>query len=343
MRPTKLQRKTALLIGFCEKRGFFSPDQESRNQKSNELGVSKNTLNNWLEEKGPNESKLRSVSANLCALLKPENPTYDFDDPKTLLDRVGVMELGYLMGLSRADCRLYIDQKISSVMPTFGVFCLSRDVSRDTWSDFSGLEGGHYIGYRMETSETAARVTGRKTSIMRIPLSIRHELTGNKFMSRNYFKIKAKTHIYSIRDRVPYFEYDGYITPRDSAGLCHWLFQSRKQNPNDILYLIMDRWERTSVGPSQERLFILGSMHSRCQDIPASPNIWPVVFEKVDIDQVIPVTEKNKPEGWDKFDDQDSFFLKSFPALLDPAEIDPEIKKQMLEANDRIAVSKFDL
>lgn len=345
MRPSDFQRNIALLLYMLDKKNLFKTDDD-RNYKASILGgVTKTTLKKWLSDENTRESTLRQVNSNLVHNIENTKPELKITDPENFLENVGAMTLADYLGLSRAECRKAIDQEISAVMATFGIFSLDSDLANRTWKEFANNDGGYFLGYRMETSEVATNATGRSSNVMRFPLAIRHRLRGNKSMSKKYEKIRAKLNIHAMKGQKHFFEYDGYMTGKDTTGTFNLLFQSRNQNPDDLLYLTMGEIERAMSEIDDkhvERLFSIGTLVSRNQDHPPKSTIWPVVFEKVDIENLLEVRESSKPLGWDNFDDCDSYFMRTQHGLVNPTDIDETLKSFMRKANQVSSFSRFE-
>ncbi|WP_273281541.1 hypothetical protein [Pseudooceanicola atlanticus] len=335
MRPTKIQRKSALIMRFGDDNGLFPTAAHNRNQQSAELGVTRNTLKNWIEGKQIQKSKAEILSRNLFEIVKKENPIEDLEQPSQFLKNTGVMRLGKLLGFSRSECRKIIDQEISGVMSTFSIFNTERGAANALWSELGGKDGGHYIMYRMEDTEIAQEKFPGERKVMTIPIAVRHMIDGNKKMSQGYKKIRAKAHVYSFTGAAShYFEYDGYITKKDGVGFFHWLFQSRNQTADDLLYIITEDAERVTDSHGVEKVFILGTMHTRNQDKTAVAGSWPIVMEKIDLPSIAQ-REKNGGASWEDFDDNDSFFMKACARLVDMSEIDATVRAQMSIANTK--------
>lgn len=343
MRPTKLQRQMALLIHFGDKTELFPIEESKRNQKSEALGVSRNTLVNWLGGGKPRDSALNRFSEAIHRIVGELNPNLELGEPRNFIKDTGVMKLGQLLGLTRTECREAIDQKISSVLATFSIFNVDVGSANSTWGELGGKDGGYYLMYRMETTKAAKKHTGYDKSIMVVPIAVRHLLSGNKSMSRGFRKIRAKAHVYSFTGSNPYFEYDGYITRQDGAGFHHWLFQSRNQVADDLFYLMTRDIERVRVkGSIRQRLFLLGTLHTRNQERLATSGTWPVVLEKVDLEELISKEKLQASANWQEFDDLDSYFMREWPDLVQPDAVDELLKEYMSRANRMFTISPFE-
>lgn len=344
MRPSETQRKVALIISYAEKNQVFPKDIETRNHTSDILGLTKNTLENWLKGKIPSTRKIADFSLAVSNLVNDINPDIEIEVSEQYLKNTGVMRLGQLLGLERSECRKSIDQKISSIMSTYSIFNVDDDSARATWKELAGRGGGHYIMYRVENTEITLESNGGNPALMQIPIAVRHVIKGNKPMSKGFQKIRAKAHIYNLTGAESYFDYDGYITRKDGAGFYHWLFQSRNQTTNDLLYLItgdLERHNSIKNPEAEKRLFILGTLHTRNQDSSAKSGAWPVILEKIDLNKWVEQLKSEGRETWGNFDDADSYFMRAAPRLIDISKVDEAIVHHMRRANQRLQVHPF--
>lgn len=326
---------------YGDENDFFPTSSYDRNKQSEKLGVTRGTLKNWLEGKQVQKSKAEILSKNLYEIVKEKSPNEDLEPPSLFLKKTGVMRLGKLLGFTRSECRKIIDQEISGVMSTFSIFNTERGAANAIWSELGGKDGGHYILYRMEDTEIAKEKYPNEQKVMTIPIAVRHMIDGKKKMSQGYKKIRAKAHVYSFTGAASYyFEYDGYITKKDGVGFFHWLFQSRNQTADDLLYIITEDAERVTDAHGVERIFILGTMHTRNQDKTAVAGSWPIVMEKIDLPSI---AQKERDSGtpWEDFDDNDSFFMKACARLVNISELDSTVKNQMSAANKKARRYEF--
>lgn len=342
MRLTYLQRKLALLRYYCER----SPNKElvyptNRNAKMKIVGyVARNTFDNWLNGRNiPSAQNKVEADISIKKIIFESDISNTLDDRNVLDDNFGVMEFGMNIGLSRSECRFAIDTVIGELAPTFSIFSLDQSTSRKHFQVYQGL----YIIYRYETTEKAKDSTGRKSNMIKIPMSVRHELSGHKAASQNLKRIRCKLNVHSFSGMMRMHEYDGYMTSRDSAELHHWVFQSRNDIEDDLIYIIssdIKRYEYDDCegnNSTKKFKYMNGVMFSRSQDRNIRAVAWPIIIQKIEFER-IDYSESNKPEDWSKFDDIESYFMRSQVGIFDPIDINPGILELFELGSDYLTI-----
>lgn len=340
MRPVAFQRKIALIKHVCDSRRLYP---YNKSHPIEHIGVTANTLDNWIGRKvSPRDSTTDNVNNKIRDYITSHLNIDIVNENNIFSDDFGVMELGHCLGLTRDECRFAIDQQISFIVSGFDIFNMNHAASEQLFRLFRG----NYIIYRIEKTELSKEVTGRDVSVMTIPLSVRHLISGTKKMTEHENKIRCKLSVVSYSSRSQLYEYDGYITKKDGVGFFHWVFQSRSEALDDILYLMTGDFTRDYKPDSSEiseRFFLTGSIHSRSQDNPASSVVWPVVIEQVDPEEYLGISSADRPDDWRKFEDNESYFMRKASKFFSLDELDPLVRRKFAEANSRVAISSIEI
>lgn len=311
-RLSELQRKAALVRAYLESIDDYpsSTRDQIRLLKMTRAGFDK-----WIEAE---TLKPRLVEQASEALKKQTNNSHD---PRNLFDdAVGVMELGYLLGLTRTECQMSIDKIAGELGPTFNGFSMSGTRADTTLSLFGGL----YVIYRLEQTRQAAEYSGREKSVMCMALSVRYRLPGNKVQTRNLYRVRTRLMVPAYRLPFDYHEYDGYATAPDSSGRHYWLFETRKEAEQDMIFMMTNPVQHGAL-KLKGRKIALGVMLSRTQDETSVPAIWPIVIERYgdfsesDVDEAFENSNENQ-------------FVREMARLEDPANIEPWVFDKLEEA-----------
>lgn len=278
MRPTQLQRKAALIEYWLEKRGE-APGQDGkkksdRNQKIPSIGMTYGNLMNWKTGQTQNPNKLAAVWLAI-------KQTLSLDIPDNLIQQDGkVMALGLALGLTRDECRYAVDRMTGEIMPTFSIFSLDEFKAQSFIERHRGL----YLVYRPEETDRVKQYTGHDSTVVTMPLSIRYGLPGQKALSRNFRRIRCKLAIPSYRLKSDVHEYDGHVTASDEARIHYWMLEKRDEFERDLVFMMTGEFERTRVDddPKNDRIFALGTMLSRTQELHSRPYIWPIAVEWIE-------------------------------------------------------------
>lgn len=342
MRPSNFQRKIALIRYLCAREDDYPT---GGNTEIKMLKVTRNTLDNWLKgQTNGQKQKLEVAEAGVMDVIRRTSPDEADSVKKPLTSKLGVMALGKLLGLTRAECRYAIDEAVGEIAPTYTIFSMDDNASSTYFAQLGGL----YKVHRAERTETAKKAlkTDRETSVMVIPMSVRHELQGHKFMSKTLRRIRCKLHIPAYNSSSSFHEYDGFITPLDGSRFHHWFFQSRKDPENDVIYLLTDELKRDGFGVETEDTdlkFLIGTMVSRSQDAGVGAVVWPIVAEKVMSTKDLEQGDDGNgggdgKEGWGPFEDAESYFMRTTPDMIDPDDLDPLLREKLEEAKSFVTV-----
>lgn len=343
MRAKPFQKKAAIIFTYLKEHSLLPEERNELKGEIKSIGFSRQALDNWITGTPPRRTTLVQLSHKVADLVQLEGRGNEIEDRATFLKDVGVMKLGELLGLKRGVCRKAIDQQLGRVHPTFSIFSIEEDSCDATWNALSDKEGGYYKVYRAENSEIASQQSQDKSKVLIMPLAIRYKLHGSKPMSGGHKKIRAKLSIPSFMGGTDLYEYDGHVTRQDTSGFFHWMFQSRREDSGDLVYLITGGLERRFNASGQKpRRFIFGTMHSRNQDRNATGTSWPIIMERIENLQD-EVEHLKNTSGVDlaAFDDDDSYFMKATPALVGQSETPEHVRREMGSANQWLSISTF--
>lgn len=327
-RLTELQRKSALIERYLRKNRLF-PKTSSETIGPLD-GVTKAAFDKWLNGKTEVPDRLESANKALLQHLRPQNtegehtpvPSLDID---LLGPNTGVMEFGRILGLTRNECRRAIDTLAARLSPTFTNFSLEQDQARSILSIYRGL----YRCYRIENTIQAQTRSRRDHSVMSFVLSVRYAVGIRAENGKEQRRVRCKATIPSYRARPPTYEYDGYMTAPDGAGMLYWMFQERKGIERDMLMLITTELEEDRIDDANHQ-FILGMLITRTQDKTSRPAIWPVVLERIaDLPK-----DGSKEDMFD--DDIESLMTSTNLGLHAPEEIAPWVFEKLKEASTHI-------
>jgi len=267
-RLSSLQRKAALLRFYLQQQDGAYPNNVK--ERIALLDMTRAGFERWIKGEVLKPQRLDAINHSILDALG-----LDPNAEKLFDEAFGVMRLGKLLGLSRRDCQLAIDQVAGELGPTFSTFSMPQQKARKVLSLLQGL----YCIYRLEATVQSQTITGRARSILRLGLSVRYALPGSKALSQQERRIRCKLSIPSYRLTGDFHEYDGYVTDTDSAGRHYWMFETRAEINRDVVFLMTEVLRRGPQGVS-DRQIANGVMISRTQDATSIPAIWPIVMVK---------------------------------------------------------------
>lgn len=315
-RLTALQRKAAILRYYLRKHKIYPSNVKAHIAL---LDMTRAGFEKWINGQTYSPRQIEAIDSKIKSVLNL-NPT----DPN-LLDRgTGVMELGYKLGLSRAECQIAVDEVAGELGPTFSSFSMGDEQANGLLRVFQGL----YVVYRLEHTAQAKTATGRDLSVMCMTMSVRHKLTGSKRLTRDLNRVRCKLHIPSYRLHMKHFEYDGYVAQTDPAGKHYWLFEARHDIERDMVFMMTDILQTSGfeAGPSP---FCYGTMISRSQDMPGQPTVWPILLERK---AELADPEKQVDEGFGK--SAEKLFTEQYAALKAADELDPWVMQALIKAEE---------
>lgn len=327
-RLTELQRKSALIERYLRKNRMFPKTSSEKIHPLDE--VTKAAFDKWLNGKTEHPDRLGNANKALVTHLRackhePGRGSTPNEDADLLGTTTGVMELGRILGLTRNECRRAIDTLAGKLAPTFSNFSLEQDQARSILSIYRGI----YRCYRIENTIQAQTRSRRDHSVMSFVLSVRYAVGVASENGKELRRVRCKATIPSYRARPSTYEYDGYMTAPDGAGMLYWMFQERKGIERDMLMLIATELEEDRIDDANHQ-FILGMLITRTQDKTSRPAIWPVVLERI---AELP-KDGSKEDRFD--DDIESLMTSANLGLHAPEEIAPWVFEKLKEASTHI-------
>lgn len=198
--------------------------------------IEEGNFKNWLNGVARPQS-LKPVSRALSSKFDIKNSR---EQPRDDLfgGRIGVMEFGRLLQLTRRECQFYIDELYASNFRPSLPYFVGKDDARRKIKDHGGL----YVMYRLDSFHGDPE----KMVVTQIPISIRFAISMDFSTRKKGALFKQQQFAIRCRADVPKqnhnqeasaaFEYDGYVCM--SEDVWFWYFERRgiERKSPDVMF-----------------------------------------------------------------------------------------------------------